>query len=41
MKLRYLDVYLNFLIELRMEGLKGREFVGNKYEMTSLLTLFE
>lgn len=34
-------VYLNFLIELRMEGLKGREFLGNDCEMTTLLTLFE
>ena len=25
-------IYVNFLIELRMEGLKGKEFLGNKAE---------
>ncbi len=34
-------IYVNFLIELRMEGLKGREFLGNKAEITALLTLNE
>ena len=34
-------IYVNFLIELRMEGLKGKEFLGNKAEITALLTLNE
>lgn len=33
-------IYVNFLIELRMEGLEGREFLGNKAELTTLLTLY-
>ena len=35
------NIYVNFLIELRMEGLKGKEFLGNKAEITALLTLNE
>lgn len=35
------DVFANFLIELRMEGLEGREFIGEDIEMTTLLTLYE
>ena len=35
------DIYVNFIIELRMEGLKGREFLGNRADITTLLTLFE
>lgn len=33
--------YINFIIELRMEGLKGREFLGDCCDMTTLLTLHE
>lgn len=33
--------YVNFLIELRMEGLKGREFMGHENDVTSLLTITE
>ena len=33
-------IYINFLIELRMEGLEGREFLGNKADLTTLLTLY-
>ena len=32
-------IYVNFLIELRMEGLKGREFLGKEMDVTSLLTV--
>jgi adenine phosphoribosyltransferase len=32
-------VLVNFLIELRMEGLQGREFLGDNVDVTSLLTL--
>ncbi len=32
-------IYVNFLIELRMEGLKGREFLGEEMDVTSLLTV--
>lgn len=35
------DIFLNFLIELRMEGLKGREFLGDEAEVTALLRLEE
>lgn len=35
------EVMINFLIELRMEGLEGREFIGDDVDMTTLLTLFE
>ena len=35
------DIYVNFIIELRMEGLKGREFLGTRADITTLLTLFE
>lgn len=34
------EIMVNFLIELRMEGLKGREFLGEKYDTTTLLTLY-
>lgn len=34
-------VYVNFLIELRMEGLKGHEFIGEDAEISTLLTLTE
>lgn len=33
--------YVNFLIELRMEGLQGREALGKDIEFTSLLRLEE
>lgn len=29
--------YMNFIIEIRDEGLKGREFIGDKIEVTTLL----
>ena len=32
-------VYCNFIIELRCEGLKGREFIGDSAEIDSLLTI--
>ena len=35
------DIFINFLIELRMEGLKGREFLGDETEVTALLHLEE
>lgn len=35
------QVYVNFLIELRMEGLKGREALGENTDLTTLLTLHE
>lgn len=35
------NTYINFLIELRMEGLKGREFLGECCPTTALLTLTE
>ncbi len=35
------EVLVNFLIELRMEGLKGREAMGDRWETTTLLTLEE
>lgn len=35
------QVFVNFLIELRMEGLKGREALGEKTDLTTLLTLHE
>ncbi|MBQ7484709.1 MAG: adenine phosphoribosyltransferase, partial [Bacteroidaceae bacterium] len=31
--------YMNFIIEIRDEGLKGREFIGDDIEVTSLLSL--
>ena len=34
-------IYCNFLIDLRIEGLKGREFIGDSAEVTSLLTIEE
>lgn len=33
--------YINFIIELRIEGLKGRESLGDCCEITTLLTLEE
>ena len=35
------QVFINFLIELRMEGLKGREALGENTDLTTLLTLHE
>ena len=35
------EILVNFLIELRMEGLTGRETLGNGHEVTTLLTLTE
>lgn len=32
-------IYCNFIIELRCEGLKGREFIGDSAEIYSLLTI--
>lgn len=32
-------IYVNFLIELRMEGLKGREFLEKDMEVTTLLSV--
>ena len=32
-------IYCNFIIELRCEGLKGREFIGDSAEIDSLLTI--
>lgn len=34
-------VYLNFLIELCMEGLEGRKFLGPGHDITTLLTITE
>ena len=34
-------VHANFIIELRCEGLKGREFIGDAAELTTLLTIEE
>ena len=31
--------YMNFIIEIRDEGLKGREFIGNDIEITTLMSL--
>lgn len=33
--------YINFLIELKMEGLEGRSFLGNDLDITTLLTIKE
>ncbi len=33
--------YINFLIELKMEGLEGRKFLGKDLDITTLLTLHE
>ena len=33
------EVHCNFIIELRCEGLKGREFIGDSAEITTLLTV--
>lgn len=35
------QVFVNFLIELRMEGLKGREALGENTDLTTILTLHE
>lgn len=29
--------YMNFIVEIRDEGLKGREFIGNEIEITTLI----
>ncbi len=34
-------IYCNFIIELRIEGLKGREFIGDSAEISTLLTIDE
>ena len=34
-------VYANFLIELRMEGLEGRKFLGKDLDITTLRTIHE
>lgn len=31
--------YMNFIIEIRDEGLQGREFIGNDIEVTALITV--
>ncbi len=31
--------YMNFIIEIRDEGLKGREFIGDEIEVTTLLKM--
>ncbi len=31
--------YMNFIIEIRDEGLKGREFLGNDIEVTTLISV--
>lgn len=33
--------YINFLIELKMEGLEGRKFLGKELDITTLLTIEE
>ena len=33
--------YINFLIELQMEGLEGRKFLGKDLDITTLLTIKE
>ena len=35
------QVFVNFLIELRMEGLKGREALGENTDLTTILKLHE
>lgn len=32
-------IYINFLIELKMEGLNGRDFLGTDKDITTLLTV--
>lgn len=34
-------IYCNYIIELRIEGLKGREFIGDSAEISTLLTIDE
>lgn len=34
-------IYINFLIELCMEGLEGRKFLGKGHDITTLLTITE
>ena len=34
-------IYCSFIIDLRIEGLKGREFIGDSAEISSLLTIEE
>lgn len=38
-KLNPKKCYMNFLIEIRDEGLQGREFIGKGIEITTLLTI--
>ena len=38
-KLKPKKCYMNFLIEIRDEGLRGRENIGNGIEFTTLMTL--
>lgn len=33
--------YINFIIELQMEGLEGRKFLGKDHDITTLLTIKE
>ena len=33
--------YINFIIELQMEGLEGRKFLGKNHDITTLLTIKE
>ena len=35
------EIFINFIIELRMEGLKGREALGADKNISTLLTLHE
>lgn len=35
------NIYINFLIELCMEGLEGRKALAKEYDVTTLLTLHE
>lgn len=35
------ETYINCLIELKMEGLEGRKFLGDNVDVTTLLTLTE
>ena len=35
------ETYINFLIELQMEGLEGRKFLGKNLDITTLLTINE
>ena len=35
------QTFINFLIELKMEGLEGRKFLGKDLDITTLLTITE